>query len=201
MKIKVYILMLCGLMFVGGCSKQEESKQIDVELSSLPENVESFVEEVKTEVESDEYIEESTSEISDEMTSEAEQSENSVLAKSFAKDSEVKAAQERYMKTLHSEKGKTIMVRTEGEWGVDYIETVKTDKEDVVDLYYYSFNNSKNMYERVLKSYNQDDSITILETDESALFIKAKRNEGMASYFEVAESSAMKGSIYETYVE
>lgn len=142
----------------------------------------------------------------EETTYEEEQStienaaQKSESAKSFAKDENVKEAQEAYMQTLHSVKGESIVTRIECD-GVDYTEKVKTEQEGHIDVYYYSFSNTQKEYERMLKNYENEESCTIIEKDDQAFYIKVKSNKGQDTYFENVESAALRGNDMETYVE
>ena len=126
--------------------------------------------------------------------------EKSTLTKSYAEDEAVRKAQEEYMETLHSKKGESVVTRSEGE-SVSYTEIVKTEEAGKVDFYYYAFLNTSKEYESTLKSFMEEDDGIILEQNADALYIKMKRKDGMSTYFESVEESAIRGNEFETYVE
>ena len=114
MKKKVFTIMLVlGTMItLAGCDKKESAEfEKGQEKVSSETNVEEFSS--------------ATIDLSE-------------TAKSYAKDKNVKAAQEEYMQTLHSVKGESVVTRIECD-GVDYTEKIKTEEEENIDVYYYSF--------------------------------------------------------------
>lgn len=176
MKKKVFTIMLVlGTMItLAGCDKKESAEfEKGQEKVSSETNVEEFSS--------------ATIDLSE-------------TAKSYAKDKNVKAAQEEYMQTLHSVKGESVVTRIECD-GVDYTEKIKTEEEGHIDVYYYSFSNTQKDYERMLKNYENEESCTIIEKDDQAFYIKVKLNKGQDTYFENVESAALRGNEMEVYIE
>ena len=107
--------MLCGLTICGGCGKSaDESNSVDVEISAGQSDAQSS-------------SDESDNAISNENTSD-DGGQKSELATSLAEDADVRKAQEEYMKNIHSEKGKSVVVRMQNENLV--LERIQLDLEN-----------------------------------------------------------------------
>ena len=199
MKKKIIILALTMYIvtIVIGCANKENDfrKEGGKELEQVEEDKSLTILEEKTEEDSseDESMEDESSIVQSE-------NEESALNRSFAEDEDVRKAQEAYMKTLHSRKGESVVTRSEGE-SVSYTEIVKTEEAGKVDFYYYAFLNTSKEYESTLKSFMEEDDGIILEQNADALYIKMKRKDGMSTYFESVEESAIRGNEFETYLE
>ncbi len=187
MKKRVFMMCCSMVLVMAGCGKMEDGFREETQSAKELDNLE-----IGENIGGNGTKQELSTTNNDDIISSS--------AISYAEDEEVKLRQESYMQGLHSQKGKSVVTRSEGD-GVKYTEKLKTEEEGHIDVYYYSFSNTQKQYETVVQNYVEDEDCEILEQDDQAFYLKVKRISGQDTYFENVEDRASKDNQFEMYIE